>query len=316
MIFVGECGGELIRLDEALEVEINQEINVPADDLKVVFPYMSDFPALERIYLLDECDDIFKAVSEGNVFFGGIVDEQILSADYSGARIKIFARSAAALLLDNECPPMMYVNPSADVIADKHLIPFGVRFSDDDKTCRSGVLSIAKGSSHYKALDKFCAEFMGSVPRIDGKGVCRLDVYENVGEIDFDNRFGVSFESAEVCENRYCRISRVYVSGENGNDFIVNDDESQGLGIVRERYLNLSESKTHTLSDAENIIKNGKMKSLMVTLVCDGCFADKIGYGARVRIEGCEGKEFVISQVRYRLKDGVEKSRVRCTLSP
>lgn len=315
MIFAGECDGEIFRLPEAESIVINQELYVPADDLTVVFPYGEDFHGLHKIYILDDyVNDIGKAVSEGDIIFKGIVDEQILSADVNGASIKIYARSMAAVLLDNECSPRMYVNPSEDVICSKHIEPFGVEAVLGERECRSGEFSIAKGSSHYKVLERFCAEFLNTVPRVDGRGICRLDTFENVGEINFDNRYGVEFESVSVCENRYSRISRVYVSGDNGYDMVVNDSESQSMGIVRERYLNLASSETHTLSDADNIIRNGRMKSLSVTLVCGGCMLDKIGYSASVNIDGCEGKEFVVTQVRYSAKASLERSRVKCIL--
>lgn len=313
MIFAGECSGEIYRLPEAESVEINQELYVPADDLTVVFPYSGDIPGLHKIYVLDdECGDVDRAIEKNDVLFKGVVDEQILSADVNGASIKVYARSMAAVLLDNECPPMMYVNPSGDVICGKHIEPFGVDFEIADVNCRCGELAIPKGSSHYRAVEKFCAEFLGTVPRVDGKGVCRFDTFENVGDILFDNKFGVEFESVTVCENRYSRISRVYVSGENGYDMTVNDGETQSLGIVRERYLNLANSETGTLSDADNIIRNGRMQSLSVTLMCGGCLINKIGFNAAVSVEGCEGESFVVSQVKYTAINGIEKSRVQC----
>lgn len=316
MIFAGECEGKIYSLPEAESVEINQELYVPADDMTVIFPYSGDIPDLHKIYMLDDnCGDIEKAVEERNVIFTGIVDEMIMSADISGAGIKFHARSMAAVLLDNECPPMMYVNPSADVICSKHIEPFGVGFDINGISCRSGEFSISKGSSHYRVLEKFCAEFLGTVPRVDEKGICRFDTFENVGDILFDNRYGIGFESVSVCRNRYGRISRVYVSGDNGYDTAVNDNEALSLGIVRERYLNLASSETGTLSDADNIIKNGRMQSLSAALICGGCLVNKIGYNALVSVEGCLGERFVVAQVKYTVRNGVERNRVRCVLA-
>lgn len=312
MIFAGECDGEIYRLPEAERVEINQELYVPADDLTAVFPYSGEFPGLHKIYILSGGrSDIEKAIEESDVIFKGIVDEQILSADRSGARIKIYARSMAAVMLDNECPPMMYTNPSADIICSKHIEPFGVGFEIEGIKCRCGELAIAKGSSHYKAVEKFCSEFLGTVPRVGGDGICRFDTFGETEDILFDNKSGVEFESVEVCESRYSRISKVYVSGDNGYDTEVSDSESRELGITRERYLNLSSSETHTLSDADNILKNGRMKSLSVVLVCEGCLLNKIGCNAQVSVEGCEGEVFVVAQVKYTASSGGEKCRVK-----
>ena len=59
-------------------------------------------------------------------------------------------------------------------------------------------------------------------------------------------------------------------------------------------------------SDADNIIKNGRMKSLSVTLVCEGCLLNRIGYNAAVNVEGCEDREFIVAQVKYVLENGIE----------
>ena len=315
MVFAGEYEGKIYRLPEAESLEINQELYVPADDLTAVFPYSVDIPEIHIIYVLDDgCPNRDEAVEKRDVLFKGVVDERILSADVNGASIKIHSRGMAAVLLDNECQPMTYVNPSADIICGKHIEPFGVDFEIKSVQCRIGELAVAKGNSHYKVVERFCSEFLNTVPRVDGNGTLRLDTFENVGDILFDNKYGIPFESVEVCENRYSRISRVYVSGDKGYDMAVNDSEAQSLGIVRERYLNLASSETHTLSDADNIIKNGRMKSLSVTLVCEGCLLNRIGYNAAVNVEGCEDREFIVAQVKYVLENGIEKSRVRLIL--
>ena len=112
MIFEGICSGEVVGLYNALTVEINQELSVPADSMTVSFAYNGEFPSIERIYALEsDCIDIDKAIEKGDVLFSGIVDEIILTADTSQAFVTVYARSLAALLIDNECKPTEYINP-------------------------------------------------------------------------------------------------------------------------------------------------------------------------------------------------------------
>ena len=315
MILIGEYGGKLFRLPEAKEIEINQEINVPADDFKAVFPNAESFPTLDMIYLVnEECFDIAKSIEEDNLLFKGTVDEQVYSADVNGEQMFVYARGMAGVLIDNECPPMMYTNPSSDIIYKKHIEPFGIRISGGIIQCRGGELSVPKGSSHYKAVDKFCKDFLGTVPVINAKGIFRFDCYEGTGKIVFDNCGGAPFERAEILEKRCKRISKVYVSGESGYRVEVNDDEAQSMGIVRERYIDLVSSETHTVSDADSIIEKGRSQALELRLVCGGCFLDTIGFSAFAELERCRGREFVVSQIRYIVKENSQKTRIKCFL--
>lgn len=315
LILIGEYGGKLFRLPGAEEIEINQELNVPADDFKAVFPNAENFPMLDMIYLVrDECFDIEKSIETDNLYFKGIVDEQVYSTDVNGTVMCVYARGMAGLLIDNECPPLMYTNPSSDIIYKKHIEPFGIGICGEITHCRGGELYIPKGSSHYKAVERFCKDFLGTIPVINAKGCFRFDCYEGTGKIVFDNCYGEPFESAVVLEKRCNRISKVYVSGESGYRIEVNDDEAQSMGIVRERYIDLAGSATHTVSDADNIIEKGRSQALELRLVCSGCFLDKIGYTAMAELERCRGREFVISQVRYVIDRNSEKSRIKCFL--
>lgn len=316
MIFAGVCKGEISVIDNVVSAEINQELLLPADDLTVTFVYGDDLPDFERIYVLsDDCEDIEYAVKVGDVLFSGIVDEQILTADTNFARVTVCARGLAALLIDNECRPSEYVNPTLDVIYIKHLAPFGITLSYfNNVRVKQGRMRIEKGSSHYKVLSDFCSEFLGTVPRIDCKGVCRADCFAGQEEIVFDNRCGVPFEYVQINNNRYSRISKVYVSRGGAFDIEEADPKAVDEGIVRERFLSLLNSKTGTLSDADRVIKNGREESFSVVLKSPTCLINKAGCRAKVNIEQCKGKELVVSAVHYKADGDGELSTVKLSL--
>lgn len=312
MIFAGIENGETHIFREIVSVSINQEIFVPADDMTVVFPYSEGFPKLEKIYALDDdCGDIEEAILRREVLFEGIVDEQVFKADSDGADITVYARSMAALLLDNECEPTEYSSPSLDVVYFKHLRPFGVELKDMKTKCRNGSLRITKGSSHYRVLEKFCNEFLNSVPRIDARGFCRTDVFDCDDVIRFDNRNGVGFSYISISDNRYSRISKIHVSKNGGYDTTLNDEESISKGIVRERYMCLLDSKTGTLSDAYEAIESGAINSFSVTLKCGERLINTIGARAEVDVRGCENAELVVAQVKYKADRNGEYTRVK-----
>ncbi|MBQ3970361.1 MAG: hypothetical protein II685_07775 [Clostridia bacterium] len=314
MIFAGIDENGIVELPRAVTVKIEKDLEMPADEMTVVFEYCEDFPKLRKIFALDDdCCDIERAVREKNVLFSGIVDEQILSADYRKAVITVVSRSFAAVLLDNECVPIKYVNPDSDVIILKHLLPLGIECFEKNRHLRNGELTIAKGSSHYRAVEKFCREFLNTTPYVDEKGILRFDVFDGVGEVEFDNEKenAVRFRSITINESRYSKISRIYVSTAGGYDTVINDKETIDEGIVRERYLNLAVSETGTLSDADNIIKNGRKKSLSVVLECIGCLIGILGYTAAVGVEGICDKKLVVSQIRFTCDKNGERTRIR-----
>lgn len=313
MIFAGICDGEVVELENALTVEINQELGVPADDMTVTFAYGGEFPSIYRIYAIDSrLDDIDKAIEENNVIFSGVVDEIILSADTSCATVTVYARSLAALLIDNECKPSEYVNPSLSVIYYKHLLPFGITLEDKTVNCKSGTLTLHKGSSHYKVLEAFCSDFLGTVPRIDNKGVCHTDCTDTSEGLSFDNEKGITFEYVSICDNRYSRISKVFVNV-NGSDYdtTVNDSEAENMGIVRQRYLSLLNSKTGTLSDADEIIENGKGDSFSVVLKSNERIINKLGCKASVSVAQCIGREFIVKSIKYTANSNGEATRIK-----
>lgn len=316
MIFAGVCKRETFVIDNVLSVEINQELAVPADDLTLTFVYSDGIPEFERIYAVsDNCRDIDRAVERGEVLFSGIVDEQTLTADKDYARVTLCARGLSALLIDNECCPTEYVNPTPDLIYVRHLAPFGIKLSSINlEKLRQGRMRVEKGSSHYKVLSDFCSDFLGTVPRIDCSGICRTDCFDRKEELIFDNRGAIPFGYVRINNNRYSRISKVYISRNGAFDMEEADTEAVEMGIVRERYLSLLNSKTGTLSDADKVIENGRKDIFSVVVKSPTCLINKLGCKARVNIEQCMGRELVVSAVNYRANCDGEQTTVRLSL--
>lgn len=312
MKFAGISGGELVELYNALSVEINQELGVPCDDMTVVFEYSDNFPKLARIFALDDSvSDIEKAVSDGDVIFSGIADEQTVTADAASARITVYARSLAALLLDNECTPQSYTNPTAEVLFRRHLEPFGIKLCFADVKPKRGELRVYKGDSHYKVLERFSSVFLGTKLRIDHKGICHLNALDG-GEAVFDNSgAGVTFNYIRVSDNSYSRISAVHIrTGSDGYSTSVKDAEAEKLGIIRERYLNADNLSAASPSDADRMISAGRNGSYTVTLKSREGFLNRIGCKARVNTPLCGERELTVSSVNYKLTSHGENTTI------
>ena len=110
-------------LSHVLSARLDCQLNVPADSLTLTLPFMKKY-----------CGAVYSAAWEGKTLrFYGPVDE-VITVSQSGKHIlRLYARSLAAFLLDNEAEPLTYANPSNKLMAERHLLPFGVTEYDNER---------------------------------------------------------------------------------------------------------------------------------------------------------------------------------------
>ena len=318
MIFFGENKSGRFQLPEAASVVINCELDVPADDMTVTFP-VSDFPPLWRIYAACDGSPVPGESMEG-VCFCGVVDEQITSGDGAVYTTTICARSPAALPLDSECEYGEYVNPSLEVMTSRHLAPFGIASDSAPAQTLRGTMTVARGRSHYYAVRRFCSIFLGTVPRIDSLGRFRPDVRLGGEAIIFSpvtHGHNVQnrrlFTRLTVKQRRYSLISRV--TAETGEKpAVVTDAKAASDGITRERRISLPNSRTGTLSDADELIRKGRAASFEAELLCHGFLGDIVGRRAVLEAQGLEKTALIVTKTRYTGSAGTQTTRV--TLAP
>ncbi len=286
MKVIGEnSNNKNILLENVLSIEINSEYSVPADDFSVKI--VGRVPHLQKIYLEDDF---------GNIIFKGIVDEVVTKQNSGGAESVIYARNYTALALDNECEPCEYISPSIDIIYKKHLERFGISFGKHDYVpCRQGVMKIGRGNSHYYAVKKFCDMFLCTVPRISWMGDFRTD-YRNKNEISVDNVYQITYR-----RKRCSQISKIYVY--SGQDVItVKNPAAENDNIIRERRVNLSDSRTGTLSDIDDIIQKSMNSNYTAEVKCIGFFGDVLGSRIFVNDDSLKG---VIIKSKFTMKNNL-----------
>ncbi len=139
-------------LSHVLSARLDCQLDVPADSLTLTLPFMKKY-----------CGAVYSAAWEGKTLrFYGPVDE-VITVSQSGKNIlRLHARSLAAFLLDNEAEPLTYANPSNKLMAERHLLPFGVTEYDNERHPLYDSLQIDKGMSHWQALERFCRKRYGS----------------------------------------------------------------------------------------------------------------------------------------------------------
>lgn len=292
-----------VALPSPVYMSINQEIEVPADDLSVTFPIIKGLPELNRIL-----------VKENNLLvFLGIVDEQQLICDSKFAYTKIIARSLASLLLDCESKPINYTNPSTSVIFARHLKPLGFKSYKGGDVTYYGSLNVSKGTTNWMAFYNFCINAYGKIPRIEADGTANFSGVENHEVICFSNKEGVSYNSIKENIKRCSIVSKVIVKSGENRDYsteIVNKDAVE-KGIVRVRYMDAS-SGLITLETADKIIKNSIDGSYEITLVCPHRLLDILGARAFVDDENILPREnLCVSSVHYTLNADGEFTTIK-----
>lgn len=153
--------GKIIDLGDPVSVRINKSNDAPADDLYAIFCYKDFIEELKYI----------KVYCNGDIVFDGILDEQIVELSGSGSLFKVYARSTAALLVDNSALPQSYTNTSLEIIFNRHIRPYGfTKFIGSNKSF-SGEFVVYKGMSEWDVLEKFCILFLNTKPRISNDGI-------------------------------------------------------------------------------------------------------------------------------------------------
>ena len=166
MTFWGELtdGTELL-LGEPMEAQLLYDSDAPASQLRAVFP-------AEKLW---EDLAVVRVFHQGQVAFGGIVDEQNTALSGEGFTVELIARSWEALLLDNEARPAVLRSPSLGLLWERYFQPLGLTSVVGDQSPKAGELAVEKGTSCWELLESFCRDYLGTAPWVDGKGTLHCE---------------------------------------------------------------------------------------------------------------------------------------------
>lgn len=282
-----------IVLTDCIDVSVNMEENVPAHDLSVTFLYR-DIPELVSVTMMSQTD----------ILFTGIVDEQNRECSTKGDFLKLYCRSMAAKLLDNESVPISYTHPSVDVILKNHAKPFSVYCENAEDDTYFGNQTVAKGSTNWQAVEDFSKNMYHSMPYISELGLLYFENPKKDVTTVFSN-FGDGVKFQKFCEQkkRCEEISKIRIKAVNsgGYHMLVENKDACNRKIQRERYLNAVFTSTPVIY-AENMIKNSRKKAYTITLSCVGCHISAFLSNALVRLSEDESiSSLYVSAVRYNL---------------
>lgn len=301
--FIGiDINDNEINLSAPEYVTINQEEDVPADDISVVFPFIPNLPELQKVTVKNN----------SRVVFIGLVDEQQIISKEQGIWTKIVGRSPAALLLDNESKPISYLNSSSSVIADKHLKPYGMENFTGEDIVLAGTLNIPKGYTQWQALYNFCISAYGNRPRVDAVGTVKMKGIESDESILFSNKTGYKYISIKENNKRHKLLSSVKVKiGDEGDyNSVVENKVAVDRKINRVRYLD-STNSSELFSVADKMLEKSVKDSYEIVLVCSDILINLLGVNAKIQDEYIGEKDnLYISGICYRLSPEGEYTTV------
>ena len=179
-------GSEVCRVNELLSFELVRELDAVCDGLSLSYIAAKEPFEIDRV-------TVFLG---GEKVFYGYCDRQRYSKTKKGYEVQIYARSSAAVLLDNEAQPAEYNAPSVNTLFCKEVEKSGFK----NKLPRLGtkyVYNVAKGTTCYGAVNDFVKTLTSKDVLInpenelyipDGKGVINLDDESIISETRCINR--------------------------------------------------------------------------------------------------------------------------------
>lgn len=278
------------------------ELDVPADSLSLNCAYDGE---------IFNQGDRLSAYDGDTLIFDGQLDELSRIHSGSGVLLSLCARSAAAVLLDNEAEPLSYRNPTAALMYRRYLQPFGLDDVELDETPIVGFMRIDKGMTCYRALELFCKTRYGSKLRVSGAGRVYLRGYSNGKTVKF-GADGVKYYSIKENKSRYKLISEVRLKVKTTAGYLSKmiNANPECSHIKRARYVNTT-AENNSLTTADNIIRRSNLEGHKITLTIRGCVTDILGARAELD-DGVFGKisGLTVSKITYSLSGSGEYTTV------
>ncbi len=269
-----DTDGQKHILSRPLSLTLRMDEDVPADDLYAAFAY-EDLGELVGVSVYDD----------GKLIFTGILDEQEHRFSEKGRLLCVSARSLAAHLLDNEAAPQCYDHPSASLIYERHVMPYGIAWERGDDAVYFGEQQVTKGMSQWSVLKNFCTACYSSVPRVTADGVLLMKGLEEDKNVTFsDAGDGLPYFELREIKKRCEEISRVNVKIADGEGYRYRLDNEDAVrrGVRRERYLNAVLAST-PLTCADAMLSNAQAASYGIQLKCAGFLPGLMGSGALLK---------------------------------
>lgn len=225
----------------------------------------------------------FRAYHDGAVVFYGVVDGYTITCDVRGASVKLYGRTPAALLMDNEAESGDYYNVGLEYILKHHVYPWGVTDVELADTQSLARFTVSSGQSEWSVLREFL-EFSGGLePRFTAQGKLLLDGRKPGNTLVVSGN--TPLLSTELSDIRYGVISEVLVKKSRGGSSTVQNERFLARGGSARQVLNVPRYLSYDAMrySGEYQIRQSMEESVSCTIALPTLFAAFAG--DRVRLD-------------------------------
>ena len=219
--------GKTFGISNVTSFELMSEVGAACDGLRISF-----IPVLD----IDEIVGV-KAYSNEKLVFNGFCDHQKLVTDKSGSKCFIYARSSAALLVDNEAIPCQYVCPSARQLWLSNAGEFGFE-CELPEVYTENTYTISKGTSCYGAINDFVYAVCGAQVYVTPENV--LKAYKFSKTVKKLEEYNVVSVSRIISRSEPISDVDYKINSADSYSYHFKSDFADTRGIKRKRLYNLS----------------------------------------------------------------------------
>ncbi|MDE5605268.1 MAG: hypothetical protein K2I73_06785 [Eubacterium sp.] len=283
-----DINGRAFEAESILSYELTAEAEAPCDGLRLSFLCHSSIGEICNI----------KAYRKNKLVFNGFCDKQKVTFSESGKICFIYARSSAALLVDNEAVPCQYENPSARQLWFSNAKAFGFK-TDLPEIYSSNSYLVSKGTSCYGAINDYVSAVSGMPVYATPEN--ELKIYAQSKEVKRLEDYNVSSLSYVI--NRSEPIDEIdyKINSADNYSYHFKSDFVQKMGIQRKRMVNLSSIPLWQREmNIEKIIKKALDEYYSVSVVllgnCDLALYDRMLINAE---DTLQNEEFYIAELTF-----------------
>ena len=284
---------------ELCEINFTQTAKVACDSLCFYFKSNVFIEEIDRVAAFDG----------GNLVFSGICDCQKRIETQNGFENYIYARSSAAVLVDNEALPFTYNCPTAVQLW------YSLAKDKGFKNCLPQVVStdkyeVTKGNSCFAAIRQFVELKTGKVMYVTPEN--ELKCFEKSSDIKSLNDYKVLSCTATV--NRSEPVSRLCVKKlSSDTDYKLNMKAlvSDEIGIDRVQYLNLqSLPQWQRENGAINKLKSYFEDYKILEIKVSGFVSDSLYQRFSYKSAGGQYDDYILTEKKYTLDKNGEVTRL------
>lgn len=219
--------GEIYTVCNIISFELISEADAVCDALRLKF--CTDG-------FIDECCAV-KAYFNGELVFNGFCDTQKTTVDKSGVSCFIYARSSAAVLVDNEAVPRCYTAPTARQLWLSNAGSLGFECALPQLYSENSYL-VSKGTSCYGAINDFVYAVCGSGIYVTPDNV--LAVYSESDRVKRLSDYNTASLSYTINRSELISDIDYKISSAEPYSHHFTSRLARNAGIERRRLLNLS----------------------------------------------------------------------------